>query len=82
LLRIYFAWAIEWAFKRNQSGPSFRGDIENDFYDMEYVACLCKADGLLTRDEGLVKPLAEASFPDKQEQVFSSIDQIPNDYEL
>jgi hypothetical protein len=79
LLRIYFAWGIEWASKRNQSGPSFRGDIENDFWDMEYVACLCKADGILTNDKKLVIPLVQTAFPARD--VFSKIDDVPSDYQ-
>lgn len=78
LLRVYCAWGIDWAFKRNQSGPSFKGDIENDFYDMEYVACLINADGILTKDENLVIPLAKAAFPEKD--VFSCLDEVTEDY--
>lgn len=80
VLRIIFAWALEWAFKRNQSGPSFKGDIENDFYDMEYVACLNNSDGVLTNDKNLVIPLAQAAFPEKD--IFPSIDEVSEDYKL
>jgi hypothetical protein len=78
LLRIYLAWAIEWASKRNQSGPSYSGDIENDFYDMEYIAYLNNADGILSNDGNLVLPLSKAAFPEKD--VFSSIDEVTEDY--
>ena len=79
LLRLFFAWAIEWASKRHQSGPSFKEyDISNDFYDMEYVACLNNADGILTSDKKLTIPLTKAAFPDKD--VILSIDGILDDY--
>lgn len=79
LLRIYFAWAIEWASRRNQSGPSFQGDIEeNDVYDMEYISYLNNADGILSEDKKLVLPLAKAAFPDKG--VFESLDEVPDEY--
>jgi hypothetical protein len=51
---------------------------EHDFQDMEYVLLLSRADGLLTRDKRLVKPLAKAAFPDKG--VFSSLDEVPDSY--
>ena len=40
-----FAWAIEWACKRNHSGSSYKGDIPNDFYDIEYVTYLLQGLG-------------------------------------
>lgn len=52
--------------------------VEHDFQDMEYVLLLSRADGLLTRDKRLVKPLAKAAFPDKG--VFSSLDEVPDSY--
>jgi len=71
LLRLCLTWGIELASKRNQSGPSFENrDISNDIYDMYYVACLFKADGLITGDERLVKPLAKTAFPEKN--IFSA----------
>ncbi|MHC4546816.1 MAG: hypothetical protein ACYSYL_20240 [Planctomycetota bacterium] len=51
---------------------------EHDYQDMEYVLLLSRADGLLTRDERLVKPLAEAAFPNKD--VFSSLEEVPEEY--
>jgi hypothetical protein len=81
LLRLFFAWAIEWASKRHQSGPSFeKYDISNDFYDMEYVALLCKADGLVSNDKNLIVPLVTTAFSDKT--VFASIDRVSDDYML
>ena len=77
--RLAFAWALEWACKRNQSGPSFENhDISNDFYDIIYVAYLSRADGLLTNDQDLVAPLAKAAFPKKD--IFSSIEKVPQEY--
>lgn len=51
---------------------------EHDYQDMEYVLLLSRADGLLTRDEKLVKPLAQAAFPEKD--VFSKLDEVPEEY--
>lgn len=79
IARLWWAWVIDWACKRNYSGSSFENrDISNDLYDMEYIAYLSLADGLLTQDERLVKPLAKAAFPEKD--VFSSLDEVPEDY--
>jgi hypothetical protein len=52
--------------------------VEHDCMDMEYVLLLSRADGLLTWDERLVKPLSEAAFPNKD--VFSSLDEVPEEY--
>jgi len=77
--RLCFAWAYEWTCKRVESGPSVENrDISNDLYDMHCTACLVRADGLLTKDEKLVKPLAQAAFPRKD--VFSSLDEVPEEY--
>jgi len=66
-------------YYRSETGGSPKNEkIEHDFQDMEYVLLLCRADGLLTRDEKMVKPLAKAAFPDKD--VFSSLDEVPEDY--
>jgi hypothetical protein len=78
LLRLYFAWALEWASKRNQSEPSFQGNIENDFYDMEYISYLNNVDGILTKDDKLVLPLAKAAFPEKD--VFVTLDEVSDEY--
>ena len=51
---------------------------EHDYQDMEYVLLLSRADSLLTRDKKLVKPLAKAAFPEKD--VFSSLDEVPDEY--
>ena len=76
-----FAWAIEWACKRNQSGPSYENyNISNDFYDIEYVAYLSRADGLLTNDKNLVVPLAKAVYP--QKDVFDDLNNVPQSYRI
>ena len=78
-VRIWWAWVIDWACRRNYSGPSIENqDISNDIYDMEYVAYLSRADGILTRDKRLVVPLAKAAFPDKV--VFRCIEDVPASY--
>ncbi|MBN2181127.1 MAG: hypothetical protein JW715_04375 [Sedimentisphaerales bacterium] len=79
ITRLWWVWVIDWACKRNYSGPSFENRyISNDLYDMEYIAYLSRADGILTQDERLVKPLAKAVFPDKD--VFFSIEEVPDSY--
>ena len=50
---------------------------DHDYQDMEYVLLLSRADGLLTKDNGCLC-LAKAAFPDKD--VFSSLDEVPEDY--
>lgn len=79
VIRLWYGWAIEWAGRRaNTDDTTFQTDISNDFYDMEYVACLSRADGLLTGDKKLVEPLARAAFPEKD--VFSSLEEVPESY--
>jgi hypothetical protein len=65
---------------RQMGGAPGDDRAEHDSQDMEYVLLLSRADGILTNDKSLIKPLAQAAFPDKQ--VFSSIDEIPDDYRL
>lgn len=79
VIRLWYGWAIEWAAKRAaMDDATLPSDISNDFYDMEYVASLSRADGLLTGDEKLVEPLARAAFPEKD--VFSSLEEVPESY--
>jgi len=80
VIRLWWAWATECAGRRSHiGGPiTIQKDVSNDLYDMEYIAYLSKADGILTRDKTLVEPLARAAFPDKD--VFSSLDEVPDDY--
>ena len=79
VIRLWWAWTIEWAGKRAHIPQRIHTfDVSNDLYDMEYVAYLSRAEGLLTHDERLVVPLAQAAFPDKD--VFSSLDEVPEEY--
>ncbi len=79
VMRLWYGWAIEWAGRRaNTDDDALQSDISNDFYDMEYVASLSRADGLLTGDKKLVDPLARAAFPEKD--VFSSLEEVPDSY--
>jgi len=70
--------SFEWAYQKAKGGqlPVF-DKASHDFHDMQYVACLSRADGLLTRDDGC-KDLAQAAFPEKD--VFSSLDDVPDEY--
>jgi hypothetical protein len=51
---------------------------QHDVLDVEYVVLLSHADGILTRDKKMVKPLARAAFPNKD--VFSSPAEVPDEY--
>ncbi|MGB7582358.1 MAG: hypothetical protein WBL85_07940 [Sedimentisphaerales bacterium] len=79
LIRLHFAWGLEWTCKRVASGVSFeRFDISNDFWDIEYVVSLSRADGLLSADSRLVRPLAKSAYPEKD--VFSCLEEVTEDY--
>ena len=79
MVELYWVWGIEWACKRAQSGIMIEDrDISNDLFDIEYVAYLSRADGILTQDKKLVIPLAQAAFPDKD--VFFDLDEVPDEY--
>lgn len=69
---------LERYFLRHKGGSGSVTNLEHDLQDMKYVVLLSRADGLLTRDERLAKPLAKAAFPDKD--VFSSLEEVPEDY--
>ena len=71
--------AFEWAYQKAKSGqlPTLH-KASHDFHDMQYVACLSRADGILTNDKDLVIPLAQAAFPEKD--VFSSLDDVTDKY--
>ena len=62
----------------NGSRPSKDRDISNDLFDIKYVAYLCLADGILTRDKKLFIPLAEAGFSDRD--VFFDLDEVQDEY--
>ena len=51
---------------------------EHDCEDAKYVGYLSRADGILTNDKGLVIPLAQAAFPEKD--IFLSLDEVPDEY--
>ena len=70
---------LEYTFLRTMQGENPKlVKAEHDCQDIEYVTYLSRADGLLTRDKKLSKPIANAAFPDKD--VFSSLDEVPEDY--
>ena len=81
-IRLHYAWGIEWVCKRSAGGDSYEQrhirEISNDYWDIEYVVCLCRADGILTNDNKLVSPLARAAFPARD--VFSCLDEVTEDY--
>jgi len=64
--RLYFAYSLDLMFKKNLPGSCVKKDISNDFYDIEPVLYLSRADGLLTNDKKLQVPLAKAAFPAKE----------------
>jgi hypothetical protein len=73
-VRLSMAWEMELMAMRARSGPSFdRRDCSNDAYDIHYVALLCRADAIITRDGTLVAPLARAGFGNVE--VFANITQ-------
>jgi hypothetical protein len=79
LLRLSQAWGIEISCRSTTSNLStVLRDISNDFWDIEYVVSLSRADGILTNDKNLVRPLAKAAFPEKD--VFHKLDEVPDEY--
>lgn len=78
LIRLTDAIVQDYYYFHQMGGPQGDKTAEHDYQDMEYVLLLSRADGLLTRDKKLVKPLAKAAFPDKD--VFSSLDEVPEEY--
>ncbi len=65
LMRMLIVLGIDWAYKRNKSGPSYQGSkITNDVYDMQYAIYLARADLLKSNDKGLLA-FAQALFPNK-----------------
>ena len=76
LIRLMVAMVWNYYYLRQTGGPPRDNRAEHDYQDMEYVLLLSRADGMLTKDQSLMKPLAKAAFPEKQ--VFSSIEEIPS----
>ena len=73
--RLYFAYSLDLMFRKNQPGSCVKKDISNDFYDIEPVLYLSRADGLLTNDKKLQVPLAKAAFKAKEVfEVSTSLD--------
>ena len=66
ITRLWFAYIFDWMFKKNLPGSSEKKNISNDLYDIEYLAYLSQADGLLTNDQKLQKLLANIAFPEKK----------------
>jgi hypothetical protein len=65
ITRLYFACCLDWCFKKNLN-DSIKVFRSNDYYDIEHVSYLSRADGLLTNDQELQEPLAKAAFPEKE----------------
>lgn len=93
LSRLYFAYSLDLMFIKNLPGSCVKKDISNDFYDIEPVLYLSRADGLLTNDKKLQVPLAKAAFPKKEVFVVDTskdvqhvlddiIDIIPESYRI
>ncbi len=76
---IRLIYAIVWNYYhlRQKGGVPVDNTAEHDYQDMEYVLLLSRAEGLLTGDK-FVKALAKAAFPEKD--VFSDLDEVPEDY--
>ncbi len=73
--RLYFAYSLDLMYRKNQPGSCVKKDISNDFYDIEPVLYLSRADGLLTNDKKLQVPLAKAAFKAKEVfEVSTSLD--------
>jgi hypothetical protein len=70
--------ALEYCYCGLSGGAIPELRAEHDYQDMEYVLLLSRADGLLTRDKGLIT-LAKAAFPEKH--LFSCLDEVPSDYQ-
>jgi hypothetical protein len=77
-LRLMSVLSVEYGFLIGKGGEVGRKRATHDLLDMEYVLLLSRADGILTRDEKLVKPLTHAAFPDKD--VFSELNEVPDEY--
>jgi len=93
LSRLYFAYSLDLMFIKNLPGSCVKKDISNNFYDIEPVLYLSRADGLLTNDQKLQVPLAKAAFPKKEVFVVDTskdvqhvldeiIDTIPESYRI
>jgi hypothetical protein len=77
-VRLMLFLYLEHFFIRETGNPKELTNTEHDYLDIEYVLLLSKADGLLTKDEKMVEPLAKAAFPEKD--VFHKLDEVPDEY--
>lgn len=93
LTRLWCSYCWELSHKKSLHSSCEKKDISNDFYDIEPVLYLLRADGLLTNDQFLEIPLAEEAFPTKdvfeantskktQDLFDDIINTIPNEYRL
>jgi hypothetical protein len=69
-LRLVMVLVYEYWYIRQTGSPRDKY-AEHDLQDTEYVLLLSRADGIITKDQGLTE-LARAAFPDKR--VFSSLE--------
>lgn len=76
-IRLMDAIVQNYYYLRQMGGGPGDTRAEHDYQDMEYVLLLSRADGILTKDEGCLC-LAKAAFPEKD--VFSSLDEVPEEY--
>lgn len=77
-LRLATILSSEYTYLKGKPGKNQIVNAEHDLHDLAYVLLLSRADGMLTRDKKLVKPLAQAAFTDKD--VFSGLDEVPEEY--
>jgi hypothetical protein len=76
-LRLFMILNFERNFLRHKGSSLGLDRIEHDLQDIQYVALISRADGLLTRDRGCAS-LAKAAFPEKD--VFSCLGEVTDDY--
>lgn len=76
-VRLNYIIVWDYYYSRQMGGMPGNRMAEHDYQDMEYALLLSRADGLLTKDKKLSE-LAKAAFPKKD--VFSSLEEIPEDY--
>ena len=77
-LRLMLIHFYEKTFLTHKGAKFSEHGIEHDLQDIKYVLLLSRADGLLTKDNELIKPLAKAVFPEKD--VFSNLEEVPDTY--
>ena len=65
ITRLCFACCLDWCFKKNLN-DSIKVFRTNDYYDIEHVSYLSRADGLLTNDQKLQGHWQERRFQKKR----------------